>query len=125
MEICIYIVSFLILLSKFMDCYTTSIQIVSISQERNPLARIFMKTFGVQTTIWGIFVLSIIIVSVTVYLLFTYFNTTFYKTLFIITGLLISFAQFAVAHTNKTQRLNVFTKLLLNVYRKFNLKRRI
>ena len=116
MKICIYIVSFLIILSKYLDCYTTSIQITSISQERNPLAKRVMKQFGVHTTIWGIFVLSIFIVSVTVWLLFTYYYTTIYKTLFIIIGLLVSIAQVAVAHTNKTKRLNIFTKFLLKVY---------
>jgi len=116
MKICIYIVSFLIILSKYLDCYTTSIQIKSISQERNPLAKRIMKHFGVHTTIWVIFVLSIIIVSVSVWLLFTYYDSTIYKTLFIIIGLLVSIAQFAVAHTNKTKRLNIFTKLLLKVY---------
>ncbi len=116
MNICIYIVSFLIILSKYLDCYTTSIQITAISQERNPLARRIMKRFGVRTTIWGIFVLSIIIVSISVWFLFSYYNTTIYKTLFILIGLLVSIAQFAVAHTNKTKRLNIFTRLLLKVY---------
>ncbi len=116
MKICIYIISFLIILSKFMDCYTTSTKIVSISQERNPLAQRIMRIFGTHATIWGIFVLSIIIVSVSVWLLFSYYDTTVYKTLFVIIGLLVSFAQFAVAHTNKTKRLNIFTKLLMKAY---------
>src|SRR5690554_2269466 len=104
MNICIYIVSFLIILSKYLDCYTTSFQITSLSQERNPLARRMMKIFGVHATIWGIFILSIIIVTISVWLLFAYYDTTIYKTLFIIIGLLVSIAQFAVAHTNKTKR---------------------
>ncbi len=77
-------------------------QITSISQERNPIARKIMKQFGVHTTIWGIFIFSVIIVSVSVWLLFAYYDTTTYKTLFIIIGLLVSISQFAVAHTNET-----------------------
>jgi hypothetical protein len=92
-------------------------QITSISQERNPIARKIMKQFGIHATIWGIFIISVIIVSVSVWLLFVYYDTTTNKTLFIIIGLLVSISQFAVAHTNKTKRLNIFTKLLLKAYK--------
>jgi len=116
MNVFIFIVSFLIILSKYLDCYTTSIQITSISQEKNPLAKRIMKRFGIYTTIWGILAFSITIVILSVWFLFAYYDTTIYKTLFIIIGLLVSTAQFSVAHTNKTKRLNIFTKLLLKVY---------
>ncbi len=112
----IFIVSFLIILSKFLDCYTTSTQISALSQERNPLARIFMKKFGIQKTIWGVFFLAIIIVSISNWLLFTYYDKTIFKVIFIIISLIVSISQFAVAHTNKTKKLNFFTKFLLKIY---------
>ncbi len=109
----VYIISFLIILSKFWDCYTTSSQITSITQERNPLARNIMKRLGVHTTIWGIFGMTIIIVGVSLWLLFSFYDTAFHKVLFIVVGFLVALGQFAVAHTNKTKRLNKFTRFLL------------
>ncbi|MBV6474452.1 MAG: hypothetical protein JPMHGGIA_02761 [Saprospiraceae bacterium] len=109
----VYIISALIIFSKYLDCYTTSSQITSVNQERNPLARKIMKRLGVHTTIWGIFGLTIIIVLVSIWLLFSFYDSTFYKIIFIAIGLFVALTQFAVAHTNKTKRLNIFTKFLL------------
>lgn len=109
----IYIISALIIISKYLDCYTTSSQITSVTQERNPLARKIMKRLGVHTTIWVIFGLTIIIVGISIWLLFSFYDTTFYKVLFIALGLFVALTQFAVAHTNKTKRLNMFTRFLL------------
>lgn len=118
MNISIYITSFLILFSKYLDCYTTSSQITYLSQERNPIARKMMERYGIHTTIWAIFGLAIIIVSLSVWLLFAFYNTTLYKILFILLGTFLALIQFAVAHTNKTKRLNFFTKILLKRYSK-------
>lgn len=113
----IYIVSALIIISKCLDCYTTSSQITSVTQEKNPLAREIMKQFGVHTTIWTFFILSIVIVGISTWLLFRFYDTTFYKVIFITIGSFVALTQFAVAHTNKTKRLNIFTKFLLtNMY---------
>jgi hypothetical protein len=109
----VYIISSLIIISKFLDCYTTSSQITSVTQERNPLARNIMRRLGVHTTIWGIFGLTIIIVGFSIWLLFSFYDTTFYKALFIGIGLFVALTQFAVAYTNKTKRLNKFTRFLL------------
>ncbi|HMY43749.1 MAG TPA: hypothetical protein PLJ37_11500 [Chitinophagales bacterium] len=109
----IYIVSFLVVMSKFLDCYTTSSQITSVEQERNPLARKIMNRYGIHTTIWGIFGLTIIIVGISIWLLFNFYNTTLYKVFYIVLGLIVALTQFAVAHTNKTKRLNIFTRFLL------------
>lgn len=109
----IYIISTLIIASKFLDCYTTSTQITTVAEERNPLARKAMKQFGVKTTIWIIFGLTILIVGVSIWLLFSFYDATFYKVIFIAIGLFVALTQFAVAHTNKTKRLNMFTRFLL------------
>ncbi len=119
MTVVIYIISASIIISKFLDCYTTTSQITSVSQERNPLARKVMKRFGIHTTIWGIFGLTIIIVGISIWLLFRFYDTTFYKVFYIALGLLVTLTQFAVAHTNKTKRLNKFTRFLLTkMYRR-------
>lgn len=115
----IYIVSLLIVISKFLDCYTTSSQITSVKQEKNPLVRKIMKRCGIHTTIWVIFGFTIIFVGFSIWLLFSFYDTTFYKVFYIAIGLIVALTQFAVAHTNKTKRLNIFTKFLLTkMYRR-------
>ncbi len=118
MNLLVWIISFLIIATKFLDCYTTAIQITSPEQEHNPLARRLMRRFGTQTTIWTIFAYSILIVAVAVWMLFDFFDTAIYKLLYICCGAIIILTQFAVAHTNYTKRLNCFTRLLNNRYGK-------
>lgn len=118
MNFIVYLTAGLIILSKFFDCYTTSVRISSAGQERNPIARKLMKRFGIQTVIWAIFVLTILIVFLTLWILFSYYNDLIYKLLFVFAGLFISIIQFAVAYTNKTGRLNTITRFLLRRYSK-------
>ena len=114
MAFLLYIITFLIILTKFFDCYTTAREISSIYDERNPLTRALMKKFGVQTTIWGILGLSIVITLLSFWLLIAYFNTLPMKILYILLGGFISVIQLAVAHTNHTKRLNRITRFLLH-----------
>lgn len=116
MDVLVIVISALIVLSKFFDCWTTSTQITNPKQESNPIARYLFVKFGSQTIIWLIFVLTILIVWISLWLLYTYYNTIIYKFLFLVVGIIVSTAQFAVAHTNKTRKLNFFTKLLLARY---------
>ncbi len=108
-------VSFLIIISKFLDCYTTSIQIRSIAQKKNPIAVKIMQKLGIQSTIWLIFILSILIVLISQSLLIFYFDSTIYKITYILLGLFISLVQFAVSHTNSTKRLNYITNSIQKV----------
>lgn len=114
----VFLTAVLIIFSKFLDCFTTSVRINSVGQERNPIARKLMKRFGIQNVIWAIFVLTILIVSLTLSMLLTYYDILIYKLLFVFAGLFISIIQFAVACTNKTGRLNTITKFLLRRYSK-------
>lgn len=118
MNFIVYLIAGLIILSKFLDCYTTSVRISSAGQERNPFARKLMKRFGIQNVIWGIFVLTILIVLFTLWMLLTYYDSLIYKLLFVFAGLFISIIQFAVAYTNNTGKLNTITKFLLRRYSK-------
>ena len=117
MTVIVFIVAFLIIFSKFLDCWTTSTQITHTSQEKNPLARWLMLKFGNQATIWLVFVVVLIIVGILVWQMTATPTTIYYKIAFIIMGLIVSAAQFAVAHTNKTRKLNSFTRILQKIYR--------
>ena len=117
MNTAIWAVSFLIIATKFLDCYTTAKQIRSIAQEQNPLPGFLMRKFGARTAIWTIFVLSILIVFASVSMLGQLGDGHLHKWFYIIIGLLIAAAQFAVAHSNHTKRVNPFTKALLKVFK--------
>jgi hypothetical protein len=119
MNFAVLIISILIIASKYLDCWTTSTQITNPNQERNPIARKLFEKFGSQTVIWIIFGLTILIVGLSLLILFKLYNTNLYKVLFIIIGLIVSTSQFAVAHTNKTRRLNFITKVLMKRYGKY------
>lgn len=106
----------IILVSKFWDCLSTALHITHPNQESNPFARKWMKRFGINTVIWGIFTLSVLVLSLALYLLYTRYNTPYYKTVFILVGTLISLIQFSVAHTNTTKKLNFITRMLLWIY---------
>lgn len=118
MTLLIYLTSALIVLSKFLDCYTTSAQIVSIQQESNPLARLLMKRLGVRFTIWAIFGLALGIVGISTWSLFCCYTGIGYRLGYIGIGAFIAWVQFSVAHTNRTSRTNFVTRFLLGkVYR--------
>ena len=115
----VFVISLLIVVSKFFDCWTTSTQITHPNQERNPLARNLFKRFSSQTVIWGIFVLTVLIVGISIWILFTSYNTDLYKIIYLIIGVIVTMAQFAVAHTNKTKRSNFITRILMKRYSKY------
>jgi 4-hydroxybenzoate polyprenyltransferase len=113
-----FLTSILILLSKYLDCHTTTVGIQHAEQELNPIARRLMLRFGIKTTIWAVFGLAVIFTAISLYLLLVYYNTTWAKLLYCVMGLFVAYSQFAVAHSNKTGRLNLFTKFLSKVYKK-------
>lgn len=116
-DIAIWIVTFLLIFSKFLDCYTTSTRIIDLKYERNPIARRLMKTFGIRKAIWLTFLLTIFIVGISVLLIYTVYESIVLKFIYIILGGFITIVQFAVAYTNKTGLLNFVTKILSRVYR--------
>ena len=119
MDLFVIIVSILIIGSKFLDCWTTATQISNPNQERNRIARNLFKRFGSKKVIWGIFGLTILIVVISLWFLFKIYNTNIYKLMYLLVGLILTIAQFAVAHTNKTRRLNFVTKILMKRYNKY------
>ena len=113
LNILIAIVSILIIFSKFLDCQTTARRITNPMQEQNPITRELMLRFGTMNIIWAIFIISILIVLFSLWLVFGVYTSNFHKLTFIIGGIFVSLVQFAVAHTNKTMKLNLITKFLL------------
>ena len=113
LDILIAIVSVLIIVSKFVDCQTTARQIKNPMQEQNPITRKLMLRFGTMKVIWSIFIISILIVLLSLWLIFGFYTSNFHKLTYIIGGMFVSLVQFAVAHTNKTMKLNLITKFLL------------
>lgn len=116
-DIAVWIASFLLVVSKFLDCYTTSTQIIDLKHERNPVARKMMKTFGIQKAVWLNFLLAIIIVGISILLIYEVYENLVLKFVYVILGGFITIVQFAVAYTNKTGRLNLLTKILCKAYR--------
>jgi hypothetical protein len=114
----IWIISGLLVISKFLDCYTTSRRIKGVNHEQNLLVRKMMKCIGIQTTIWSIFVLSVSIVAISIWLLGYHGNSTFYNLSFIVLGSFIATIQFAVALSNHTGRMSIITRFLMKRYTK-------
>lgn len=56
----LYITAILIIVSKYLDCWTTVHRIKSTSDEQNPIARRLMKKYGIAKVIWGIFILTLL-----------------------------------------------------------------
>lgn len=119
--ICI-IISFLIVISKFLDCYSTVKGLKnSNNTERNPIALFLMNRFGTTNTIWGIFVFTVLITGASLYYIFTS-NDIIFDIGFIIIGSIVAFTQFAVAKTNFNGEYNFFTKIVDNIYNNFKRK---
>jgi hypothetical protein len=114
--------SFLIVFSKFFDCYTThkGINRIGVHGEKNELVRGFMIRFGYVKTIWIVFLIVILIVSfVTVYLI--KYSGIVETTAFVMFSIFISIAHFGLAINNHQGRRNWVTKRLEKIVNYINL----
>lgn len=119
MDLLIYLTAALLLVSKFLDCYTTRVRIGgNIDREENPLANRIMKSININETIWLFFLIAAIIICFSTWLLFQLNAGIFYKIAFILTGLFITVVQFAVAHSNYYKRRNIITRYIKNIFQK-------
>lgn len=110
------VVAILIVVSKFLDCYSTVKGIKhNPGLERNPLARFLMKKIGFNTTIWSVFAFTVIISALSLYYVFADENQLF-NISFIVIGFILSILQFLVVHSNITDNENIFTKKLNLLY---------
>ncbi|MCO6463394.1 MAG: hypothetical protein J5I52_04515 [Saprospiraceae bacterium] len=122
MFVLIWITTLMMIISKYMDCITTANRVKHPSQEQNPFARMLMSKYGIQPVIWGIFALTVLIVLTAIWLVYNVYSDTESQILFIFLGMTISIFQFAVALSNKTGKLNIFTKVIAAFY--YLIKRR-
>ena len=117
--------SALLILSKFMDCYTTIKYVQNLNAETNKIAKMLMIRFlaflffttilikfGFKSTIWGIFLFVLIVTLVYTFMVLN-LNNSILTIGFILLGSLISVFQFSVAKYNKTKKHNIFTKWVL------------
>ncbi|MGB7070228.1 MAG: hypothetical protein WBD22_12105 [Pyrinomonadaceae bacterium] len=114
----VFIVAFLILFTKFLDCHSTALRITAIDHERNNFARTLMRKLGILQTIWAIFVLVVFVVTVSLILLFYVYETNVFKIVFIMTGMFVALVQSAIAYANYIRRPNFITRVASGLYRR-------
>lgn len=120
MDILIYLTAALLILSKGLDCYTTWLRIGgNIQNEQNTLAARAMFSIGINRTIIGVFLLVVVVVVFSTWSVFKFYPEWWYKLLFVITGLLITAVQLAVAHCNYYRRPNFITRFIQKIYNRF------
>jgi len=110
MDIMIFITAFALIISKFLDCWTTQQKIIFPKNEKNKLARGLMENYSPKKVIWGTFLLAGFIVAISTWGILTYYPNPVYKFLFICIGSFITIVQLAVAKHNFTEEPNVITK---------------
>jgi hypothetical protein len=126
LQIAVCVVSFALVATKLLDCWSTADHLENPSEETNPLARRAMVRFGPRFTIWGIFSLVVVIVVVvggsaygTATDLLAETHPHPVKLLavwgYVVLGLFISTVQAAVAQTNRSGLLNPVSLLVLHV----------
>ena len=113
MQIAIWIVIGLLVITKFMDAYTTMHRIQGISHETNPVARKLMGRLGVKPAIWAIFGLAVVIIGLAGWLVLNL--GVFFQAVFIIVGLFVVVVQASAAQANWTGRQNAVTLWLLGM----------
>lgn len=113
MNTLMFIAAFLIIFTKFLDCWTTQRYMVHPTLEKNKLARKWMLKYGKEWVIWGIFAFAIFITALALFLVLYVYSGRGYQIIFLIMAVVISAAQFFVALANYQQKQNWFTRLLM------------
>lgn len=104
----IVIVASLLILSKFLDAWSTHRKATSPSWETNPLVRPLMERWGVGRTSWFIFAFTVVYVSLLSF--GAWLTTPWSLFLFVPAGLLVALVQGAVAHHNLTGSQNFIVR---------------
>ncbi len=116
MNLLVYLVISLLIITKLMDVLSTIIRIEHPQIETNPLARKMMTKIGIKTTAWIVF--GIVVLVVLLMGRIASEGEDFFQIFFLVFGLVLSVIQFAVAHNNWTRRTNFITRLVLMYHRK-------
>ena len=123
----VLVVSLLLIVTKFLDCYSTVVRLKLPEEEINPFARAVMMRMGKTATVWVVFAIVLIIVSIVggfVYKLTGTLGSHAEGSIlgamivwgYLFHGLGMAGIHTAVAHTNWTGRFNVITRVLARTY---------
>lgn len=104
----IFVVTFLLVITKLMDVLSTIQRVTSASQETNPIARTFMNIFGTKRAIWIVFTISLLTIAISALSVITL--GLFPQITFIVLGCFISVVQGSVADSSWRGRDNFITK---------------
>ena len=117
-QILVIMTAVALVMTKWLDCISTSRRISHIGQEQNGLARNLMQKMGMKQAIWLIFFIHMAIVALSLWILYQVHDQAIWEWLFIILGAGISVIQFAVAESNHRGRLNMISRLVLKWMRR-------
>lgn len=116
----IIITSVLLIVSKFFDCFTTTIGFKKHGNgEKNPVALFIMRKIGIGATIWTIFTFTVALAVLFAYSTIKEDNTL-YSSAFIILGIIISLIQFDVARHNYAGNKSFITRIIENIYGRYS-----
>lgn len=118
MEVLLTGTSILIILTKLFDCLSTQRQIRVVSDEQNPIGRWLMRKLGAARAIWLIWIVHVLVVGGCHWFAATT-ESPLWKWSYPAVGISLSVILFAVGMTNVTRRLNVITRPLMGVMRRF------
>lgn len=111
MNILLITTSTLLIITKLYDCLSTLARIKRPTHESNPLARRMMLRYGTKTTVWLMFVVTVVAVVLS-HAFVWWKDSAIYQGLYICIGLFISLIQFAVARANISGSDNAITRLV-------------
>ncbi len=103
--------SALLIITKLYDCLSTLARIKGVTHESNPFARRLMLRYGIKTTVWLVFVVTIVAVVLS-HAFVWWKDSALYQSLYIGIGMFISLVQFAVARANMSDSDNAITRLV-------------
>ena len=111
MNLLVTTTSVLLIITKLYDCLSTLARIKWPMQESNPFARRLMMRYGIKSTVWLVF--GVTVVAVVLSHAFVWWrDSAIYQGLYIGIGMVISLVQFAVARANISGSDNAITRLV-------------
>lgn len=114
MNLAIYLVAALLVVTKLFDVLSTLRNIGIAGHEANPWARRLMQRLGVRTAVWLVFALAAGIILLATSLALEY--GVIMQLAFILLGATIAFVQGAVAWQNLTGRENFITSRVRKLF---------
>ena len=112
-----YLVSIAIIITKYFDCITTQRKIRGVAMEFNPIARRLMHRFGIKTTIWMAFAITIAVTALSQYWIQYQTDSILLDCGYILSGGFTALIQGATAVNNYQGRPNFVTHLILKLKR--------